>query len=239
VRAWLDAVLAVVLAPSCLACQRPLERPTDGPVCTPCWHSIVRLTPPLCDRCGDPLGATASDVPSLCERCRAHASVIVHARAVGVYEGALRAVVHGLKYGGHRSLAQPLAGLMRERAISLLEGASCAVPVPLHRSRQRARGFNQAADLARGLGLPVVAALRRVRATGTQADLPAHRRAANVRGAFATNRLANGLRGATAVLVDDVSTTGATLEACAHALKEAGVAEIRAITAARVLTRPR
>ena len=237
-RSWLDALLAVVLAPSCLACQSPLERPSRGPVCPECWQSIDCLTPPLCTRCGDPVATTAGNCP-LCERCRTSSSLIVHARAVGAYDGVLRAVVHGLKYGGHRSLASPLASLMRERAASVLQDASCAVPGPLHRARQRARGFTQAADLARGLGLPVVAALRRVRATSTQADLPAHRRTANVRAAFATSKAVDALRDATVVLVDDVSTTGATLEACAEALQGTGVGEIRAVTAARVLTRPR
>ncbi len=222
-RAWLDALLAVVLAPPCLACQQALPQPTRGPVCADCWRSIVGLTPPLCERCGDPLLRVRVGGESWsCERCRTHPGLITCARAVGVYDGALRAIVHGLKYGGHRSLAPPLAALMRDRAGPVLCDATCAVPVPLHRSRRRSRGFNQAADLAGCLGLPVVEALRRVRATETQADLPAHRRAANVRGAFQTDRRAAALRGATVVLVDDVSTTGATLEACALALSSPG-----------------
>ena len=128
---------------------------------------------------------------------------------------------------------------MRLRAADLLEGASCVIPVPLHPSRRRQRGFNQAADLARHLGLPVSHALRRVRATATQTGLPAARRHRNVRDAFATTRSARGLDGAVVVLVDDVCTTGATLEACARSLKEAGVAEVRAVTAARVVSAPR
>jgi ComF family protein len=160
-------------------------------------------------------------------------------RTVGEYAGTLRDVVHALKYGGRRSLAAPLAAMMRERASALIEGAACAVPVPLHRSRLRARGFNQSADLARHLGLPVLHALRRVRATATQAELPAAQRHRNVRGAFAATRAARALAGCAVLLVDDVSTTGATLDACARALKAAGVAEVRAVTAARVVTRRR
>ena len=75
------------------------------------------------------------------------------ARAVGAYDGALRAIVHALKYDGRRSLARPLAELMRHRGAEMLTGADWAVPVPLHRSRRRERGFNQAADLARHLGI--------------------------------------------------------------------------------------
>jgi ComF family protein len=110
------------------------------------------------------------------------------------------------------------------------------IPVPLHRSRRRHRGFNQAADLARHLGVPVSLALRRVRATATQTSLPAGQRHRNMRDAFAVTRHAAPLTGAVVVVIDDVSTTGATLEACARVLKDAGVKEVRALTAARVVT---
>src|SRR5262249_7897627 len=129
--------------------------------------------------------------------------------------------------------------MMRHRGADVLAGAACVVPVPLHSSRRRHRGFNQAADLARRLPLPAVHALRRIRATPTQTGLPAAQRHRNVRGAFALARGGGGLAGSIVVLVDDVSTTGATLEACARVLKEAGVAEVRALTAARVVTKPR
>jgi ComF family protein len=128
---------------------------------------------------------------------------------------------------------------MRSRGGDVLTGAASIVPVPLHASRRRSRGFDQAADLARHLGLPVSRALRRVRATAVQASLPAAKRHANVRDAFAVTRTARELSGAVVVLVDDVCTTGATLDACAHALKEAGIVEVRALTAARVVGRPR
>ena len=97
---------------------------------------------------------------------------------------------------------------MRVRGADVLEGATCVVPVPLHASRRRQRGFNQAKDLARLLQLPVVPALRRIRATATQTDLPAAQRHRNVRGAFAVTRAAASLVGAIVVLVDDVSTDG-------------------------------
>jgi len=158
------------------------------------------------------------------------------ARTVGEYTGTLRAIIHALKYDGRRSLARPLADLMRRRGAPLLDGATCAVPVPLHASRRRQRGFNQSADLARHLGLTVTHALRRCRATATQAELPAAQRHRNVRDAFAPTRAGRMLAGATVLLVDDVSTTGATLDACARALKGVGVLEVRALTAARVVT---
>jgi ComF family protein len=235
-----DAVLSVLLAPSCAACGMLLDRPTHGPVCGPCWRSILPITPPLCDRCGEPLPEwRAISIPlALCPRCRRTRRLVDRARAIGTYDGALRAVVHALKYEGRRSLARTLAGLMRRRGADMLDGATCAVPVPLHPSRRRERGFNQAADLAKHVGLPAVAALRRVRATSTQTGLPAAQRHRNVRDAFALTRAGRALTNATVVLIDDVSTTGATLEACARVLKQAGVAEVRALTAARVVGRP-
>jgi ComF family protein len=232
-----DAVLAVVWSPACAACDRLLEQPTRGPVCPACWASILPLTPPLCDQCGDPLPTwRAISVPlARCPRCRRTSRSVDRARAIGAYDGSLRAIVHALKYEGRRSLAKPLARLMRSRGGDLLEGARCVIPVPLHPSRRRTRGFNQTNDLARRLQLPVVPALRRVRATATQTDLPAAQRHRNVRDAFAVTRTAASLVGAIVVLVDDVSTTGATLEACARVLKEARVKEVRALTAARVV----
>jgi ComF family protein len=157
---------------------------------------------------------------------------------VGVYDGTLREILHAFKYEGRRTLAAPLARLMAEAGRELLATAVVAVPVPLHRRRERSRGFNQARDLALGLGCPIADALTRTRATPSQTDLPAARRHANVRDAFAVGpRSRAGIDGRVVVLVDDVSTTGATLEACARALKDAGAREVRALTAARVVTR--
>ena len=127
---------------------------------------------------------------------------------------------------------------MRECGADVLDGADVAVPVPLHRTRQLLRGFNQASDLARGLGIPVAHALRRTRNTSVQADLPAAQRHANVGGAFRLARRQD-VGDACVVLVDDVSTTGATLDACARTLIAAGAREVRALIAARAVSRAR
>jgi ComF family protein len=160
------------------------------------------------------------------------------ARAVGRYEGSLRAIVHALKYGRRATLARPLAVRLRACGQEVLAGADVVVPVPLHRSRQRQRGFNQAGAIARHLGLPMVDALRRTRRTPSQADLPASRRHANVRGAFVLVPGAS-LADSIVVLVDDVSTTGATLNACAAVLLTARAREVRALIVARAVTRTR
>lgn len=239
-RACIDGLIAVLLAPACAACETPLESPSRDAVCATCWEAVLPLSPPLCDACGEPLPSwrVVSVESGRCARCRRRPGSIARSRSIGAYEGRLRAIVHALKYDGRRSLAEPLASLMRQRGRDVLDGADLVVPVPLHRSRHRTRGFNQAADLARHLGLPVVQALRRTRATASQADLPASQRHANVRDAF-TLRKGRALVGVCVVLVDDVCTTGATLEACARVLKRAGARDVRALTAARAVSRPR
>ena len=137
-----------------------------------------------------------------------------------------------MKYDPRSTLARHLAAPMREAGAAVLAGADAVVPVPLHALRERSRGFNQARELARHLGLPVLDALVRTRRTSAQADLPKAKRDANVRGAFAVTRGVD-VEGLVLVLIDDVSTTGSTLNACAAPLLDAGAKEVRALTAAR------
>jgi ComF family protein len=149
----------------------------------------------------------------------------------------MKEIIHALKYERRRSIAAPLGELMRATGARLLKDADVVVPVPLHPRREYQRGFNQADDLARQLGLPVMPLLKRVVHTPSQIELPKEQRRANVKDAFALAQVTGpgfqlpGL----VVLVDDVATTGATLDACARVLKSAGVKEVRAITAARVV----
>jgi ComF family protein len=237
-----DAIMALVLAPCCAACDEPLERPTLGCVCPCCWSSIRPLTEPLCDTCGDAL-ATWRRSPTdtrQCVRCRRLPRVIARGRAIAAYDGRLRDILHALKYNSRRSLAAPLAKLMAAAAPEILAGADFVVPVPLHVLRHYRRGFNQAEELAKQLPVPMLRALRRRRRTASQTELPEAQRHRNVRDAFAVRwRARNAIRGKTLVLVDDVSTTGATLDACARTLREAGAKEVRALTAARAGSRRR
>jgi ComF family protein len=131
---------------------------------------------------------------------------------------------------------------MSRRGKELLDDVDCVVPVPLHWRREYQRGFNQALEIARHLGPPIVEALVRRRATRAQVELAADRRRANVAGAFTARRrwFRNpSIRGKKVLLIDDVSTTGATLESCACVLKDFGASEVFALTAARVVTRRR
>ena len=243
-----DAVLAVVLASRCAACDGLLDEPTRGAVCAACWAAVRSFSPPICDGCGDPLPSwrTISQHQLRCARCRRAARAVDRSRALGPYEGTLRRIIHAFKYDGRRTLAAPIAALMRDRAADLLQDADSVVPVPLHWTRRRARGLNQALDLAHHLGPPVIQCLRRSARTASQTDLPAARRHANVREAFtpaSTHRLLSlrtaphRIGGSCVVLVDDVSTTGATLESCARVLKAEGAREVCALTAARSVAR--
>ena len=236
---WLlDCLMGVLFAPVCAACQEVLERPSLGAVCPACWASIRPLSDPLCETCGDALPSWRDDGRRRCARCSRHPRIVTIGRAVGAYEGSLREILHALKYNGRRSVARPLAMLMTKAGGAVLNGADIVVPVPLHIGRQYRRGFNQAAELARHLDLPSVRALRRRRATVTQTDLPEAERHRNVSGAFCVRRLARRrVHGAIVVLIDDVSTTGATLDACAGALLAAEAREVRALTAARAVSR--
>jgi ComF family protein len=241
-----NVIVRTLLAPACAACRSRLDRPLDGPICRTCWLSIPRITPPLCDWCGDMLPSQPLLVP-LCRRCLDAPPGFDIARSAGRYDGALRDLIHAFKYEGRRILAPPLARLLAQTGAPLLADASAVVPVPLHPWRALHRGFNQADDLAQHLGLPVWRVLRRTRLGRTQAGLPAEARGPNVRHAFASGiwlslapgrRAARRLAGATVVLVDDVMTTGATLDACSRVLIAAGVRTVRALTVARTVAGP-
>lgn len=236
IRAVSDALIATLLAPCCACCSSPLDSPTRGAVCPHCWASIPPPCEPLCLTCGDALASWRTPQgDQRCSRCRRSQRLIVKGRSIGPYEGALRDIIQALKYDGRRSVARPLGALMIRAGAPVLEGADIAVPVPLHLTRHYMRGFNQAAELAAHVGLPVLHALRRRRATTTQTDLPEAQRHANVKDAFRLRRRMPA--GAIVVVVDDVSTTGATVDACARVLLDAGAGEVRALTAARAAAR--
>jgi ComF family protein len=235
---WTDWALQALFDPSCAACRGPLGTGRTGPVCGVCWNAIRIVSPPWCDRCGEPLRSWrhSSNGSGLCVSCIAHPPQFDLARAFGLYDGALREIVHALKYQGHQSLGAPLGALMRSSHRELLAHADAVVPVPLHPWRQFRRGFNQADELAHALGPRVWRPLRRRTLGIPQAKLTGDQRRSNVQHAY---RLSTVRAGVTArrpkyvVLIDDVMTTGATLDACSGALREGGVEWIGTLTLAR------
>ncbi len=233
-RRLVDPVLAVVFPSSCPACGRLLTRAGDGPICETCWGALPRWRGVTC-RCGLPLLPDQA----ACGRCRGELRPFAAGASLGPYEGTLRLVLHELKYSGRRRAATRLAAmLLEDDAVRRLVATSdVLVPVPLHPRRLRQRGFNQSALLAAALGRaaerPACAdALARRRETAPQSGLTAIERRRNVRDAFAVRRRAR-LAGRVVTLVDDVTTTGATALACAHALSSGGALEVRLLTVAR------
>ncbi len=180
------------------------------------------------------------DEHGVCAGCRSGLRGFDYAASFGIYEGSLRSLIHLFKYTGMKPLARLLAGYL-DRAMSMEEHFDAVVPVPLHWRKQWHRGFNQAELLARQVarhrGVPMLNALRRRRATASQAGLASAGRRRNVEGAFAVKRGADWtarLAGGKILLIDDVMTTGATAGACAAALKRAGAKSVSLLTLARV-----
>ena len=236
-RVVVDPVLALVFPAACASCGAAVDRPRGGPLCGTCWSTLPAHPAASC-ACGEPL---ASPHASRCGRCRRGLSPFARGASLGPYEGSLRAVIHALKYRGQRTAAGELGRRLHgdPAARAVLDGAAALVPVPLHPRRLAERGFNQAAllaeDLARRSGVPACErALVRREDTPSQAGLSAAARRANVARAFAVRQRAR-VDGRVIVLVDDVHTTGATARACARALEEAGAAEVRLLTVARVV----
>jgi ComF family protein len=245
-RRWTGALLDLVFPPFCPVCQGRLVEGRRDPLCAACWGAIVRIGPPWCGRCGLPVMRTAGAGPApgarpapTCAPCRRRPPRFDYARAAASYDGVLREAVHAFKFGGRRALAAPLGDLVVETLAGRLPEEALLLPVPLHRRRERERGFNQAALLARRIGRawswPVREdVLARVTATPSQTELDAAARRANVRDAFRLRR-PGAVAGRRVVLVDDVLTTGATLSECARTLREAGAASVGAVTVARVI----
>jgi ComF family protein len=232
-------LLHLLLPACCLGCGTPLPGRAPLGLCAPCRAALVPLAAPRCAACARHLDAHAVPQGYRCRACLAHPPAYDRLLAAWSYEPPLDAVVHGLKFGRLDYLGGHLAEALAAALAGELAGAELVVPVPLHWRRRLARGYNQAERIARPLaallGLPYRPLLRRRRLTPPQTTLDRAARLANLRGAFA-------LRGAGAVtavagrrvlLIDDVATTGATLEAAAAALERGGAETVVAVVAAR------
>ncbi len=235
------AVLNALLPPQCVACRTPVDR--VGALCPSCWGDIAFITAPLCDICGLPFEFDVGD-EAVCGACIARRPDFDRARALMRYDEASRDIVLAFKHADRTEAAPALGRWLARAGSELLAGADLIVPVPLHRWRLLARRYNQsallAAALARETGIAHVPDLLcRRRWTRSQGGLSPKARRRNVRGAFAVRqaRIAD-LTGRHVVLVDDVHTTGATLEACARVLRHRGAASVSALCLARVV-RPR
>jgi ComF family protein len=238
------AALDLLYPPVCLACRRATSK--HGGLCPSCWSATRFIERPYCERLGSPFEADLGAGESgriLSPAAMADPPVFARARAVARFEeGPARLLVHRLKYGDRSELAAPMGRWMARAGAELLGEADLLIPVPLHRERLAQRRFNQAADLAREVsktsGVPLdTEILVRVKSTPPQVGLNRRLRAKNMQGAFqiAPDRAIE-LSRRGIVLIDDVMTSGATLNAAARALLRAGARQVDALVFAKVVT---
>lgn len=225
---WFSSLLDTCLPARCVHCRTP-----GVLFCDRCIQSLSWFEAPLCTRCGRPLHK-----PALCPSCRRSPPRLAQIRACVRFDDAIRAAIHALKYRGVFALGAELGVLMASGWRRIDPGIDGLVPIPLHSTRQRTRGYNQSHLLAVGLsrhsGYPLLTnALHRSRDTGHQVGLSLDERRQNVAGAFVANPDVVAERHI--LLIDDVITTGATLDAAAHALHHAGAARVDALCLARAL----
>jgi competence protein ComFC len=237
--ASLAKLIELLVYPSfCRLCAEPLDEPGEKVVCRTCLAKLSPRGGPLCPLCGRFHEGEGAD--HICSRCLGRAPAFSLHRSCGAYSGTLKDVILLFKYRKYAPLSRALAGFA-ERCLAsdpkLWVGVDFLIPVPLHPARKRERGFNQSRLLARDLGrlrgmTVLEGCLVKAKNVPPQAGLRAAEREENVKKAYAVRRRQK-VRGRTLIIVDDVTTTGATLRECARVLVEAGAREVRAITLAR------
>ncbi|MEI9983911.1 MAG: ComF family protein [Aliidongia sp.] len=236
-------LLDLVLPPRCILCQGRVDAP--GTLCAPCWRGISFLGEPCCSCCGLPFPYEAGPGEILCAGCLAHRPRFDRARSVFVYDDHSRGLVLALKHGDRLQSVPAFGQWLARAGAALLAEADLIVPVPLHWTRLWRRRYNQSALLAQaacaawrrqGRPGPVVMPdlLLRRRRTPSQGRRTRIQRAENVRGAFRLKRGAD-IQGRRVLLIDDVLTSGATVEECARVLHRAGAARVDVLTLARAV----
>jgi ComF family protein len=238
---WLRTLKGLIFPIFCKECGVRLHTEENGFFCPACWERSPRIERPFCTGCGRPhqqmvgLGARGN-FP--CAQCRAKPNRHIRRTfAPAIYDGAVAEAIKLLKFGGRERLAGPLSEMLVEFAQAEMEPEAydLLVPVPLHKVRQRARGFNQSKLLAEQI-LPIFPtavideSLKRIRPTRTQSKLQGTDRHSNVRGAFAV--FGDTCKGKTILLVDDVVTTTGTVTECARALRRAGAGAVDVLAVA-------
>lgn len=231
-------LLDSILPPLCLGCGEIVG--TTGALCATCWPSFSFVAPPHCDCCGTPFGEELG-AGALCAACLVRRPRFRRARAALAYDDRSRRLILPFKHGDRTDMARTCGTWMARAGAELIAEADLVAPVPLHWRRLVTRRYNQALLLARNLTRDQPAKLApdlllRRRWTGSQAGLAAQERRRNVREAFAIHpRWQARAKGKTVLLVDDVLTTGATVEACTRALLRAGARHVDVLTLARVV----
>ncbi len=233
----MQGLLDMVYPRSCLGCGKP-EPQTFRYMCWDCWSDASHIEPPFCDLCGDPVAGTIEH-DFICYACSAARPAFDGARSAVRYDGVVGEALRLLKYEKGLWLARDMTDLLMSCLRAEYPGLwfDVVVPVPLYPVRRRERSYNQSAVLAAGLARRLrckmsFRLLRRIRPTVTQTNLTAAQRLSNVNGAFIHGSRKK-LFGRKVLLVDDVMTTGATVNACAKALKKGGADSVHVLTVAR------
>ncbi len=238
-----DAVVSVVFPAPCRICSIVLDTASRVPVCDACLASFSHISPPWCTSCGRPvISQFAADSPQfLCRLCRAETYGFSFARSFAYYDDPMVRAILLVKHDGVTPLASWFADRLAELAARDPKcfAADVVVPVPLHPARLRERGYNQAELIARPLARRLSLKLgpyllARTKPRPEKLRLTQHERWASVRGAYET-RAGVRVDNLHVLLVDDVMTTGATLDACSRALRKAGAARVTALTVARAI----
>ncbi len=236
-----ERALDIVYPPVCIACRRATE--SHFGLCPECWPKMRFIEKPFCERLGTPFDVDLGQPGLLSPEAIANPPVFSRARSVAKFDdGPARLIVHRLKYYDRLEIARPVGRWMARAGAELLDDCDLLVPVPMHRLRLIGRKHNQAALLAQAVsretGVPAeMHALERVKATPPQVGLSKAQRATNLQGAFCVSdpgKLA--VLDKRIVLIDDVMTSGATLNAAARVLLRAGAKRVDALTFARVVT---
>jgi ComF family protein len=236
-RGALAALADLLLPPVCISCRK--QTLAHGLLCGACWSRIDFIAPPICARLGVPLPYETGE-PALSAAAIAEPPVYDRARAAARYSATMRDLIQSFKYGDRHEGVALFGRWMAAAGAELLADADVIVPVPLYRSRLWSRRFNQSAMLARAVSqlssVPVDHfLLARVKRTPSQVGLSPGQRRRNVAGAFRVLRPRADLAGKRVIVVDDVITTGATVEACARVLKRGGAARIDVLALARAV----
>ncbi|MCX8011693.1 MAG: ComF family protein [Desulfobacterota bacterium] len=238
---FISPIVDFIFPPKCLICDSKELHQEDSFICEACFSKIPFISPPFCERCGKPF-FTESIRNYLCGECMGKELFFNQVQAIGKYEGVLKIIIHNFKYHLNFSMIKLfnmlLENLLHSRKI-FLNFYDLIIPVPLHQSRLRERGFNQAVILGKILSrryrIPLkFTTLERIKPTSPQVRLPVKTRRLNVRNAFRVKNPAV-VEGKRILIVDDVYTTGATINECAQILKKSGASIVDGLVIARAI----
>jgi len=226
-----ESLLDFIYPPYCLICKESLNG--ERVVCNECFDDVIFVPIPFCIKCGRPL---KPDEDTICKRCKKNPLALKYIRGAGIFAEPLRDIIHLFKYNRKLSLGERLSNLLigTFNASIVLHNTDIITPVPLHRVRYRERGYNQseilARELSKGVGIEYKDLVRRIRYTKSQALMKENKdRIKNVAGAF---KVIGDVKGKNVLIVDDVTTTGATLNVIAEEMLKSGAQSVSAIVLA-------